>query len=165
MIRSLLHIGPLLLVPILCLGCSGAEAIRSEGEAPWSGCGVTLALPPGQWTTDVLEADRCIELHNETGGASLLVFRFEAREELPPVVAIRRLFAAFDEKTLLAESSFVLPDGAPGMRALYDVKVGKEKRRVMAVAFRKGACMVDLAAWGMSREDFDAVVSSVSACE
>ena len=165
MTRSLLRLAPVLLAGLLCVGCSGAEVIRSEGETPWSGCGLTLKLPPGQWTADILEADRYIELRNESDGVWLFVVRMDASEELPPVVAIRRLFAAFEEKTLVAESPFELPDGTNGIRALYDVKVEEATRRVMAVAFRKGSWMYDVAAWGMSREDFDAVVSSLSARE
>ena len=165
MARSLLRVAPILLSLLLCLGCSGAGVIRSEGETRWSGSGLTITLPPGQWTADVLEADRYVELRNENDGASLLVIRLEARKELSPTVAIRKLFAAFDEKELLAESPFTLADGAQGARAEYVVAVGNRERRVMAAAFRKGPWMHDLAAWGMSRADFDGVVSSIAACE
>jgi len=165
MIRSRLRLVPILLTGLLCVGCSGVEVLRSEGKTSWLGCGLTFALPPGQWSADILEADRYVELRNEADGVSLFVVRMDASEELPPVVAIRRLFAAFDDKTLVAESPFELPDGTKGIRALYNVKVEETTRRVMAVAFRKGSWMYDLAAWGMSREDFDAVVSSLSTRE
>ena len=159
------YLRPVLLcgiVAALFAGCAGTQRVESTRPAPWSGLGLTLTLPPGQWEIETVKADSVLSLHEAGSGASLALMRLRPHKDQIASVALMKLFAHIPEKDQIARSTREIPGADEAEYAEYIVTLDGDRRWVKALAVRRGEWMYDLIGWDMDRKTFDAVMHSIT---
>jgi len=136
-------------------GCANRGGMTRIGPASWSGMGIELSLPAGDWAKDSLSSRRVAVFRKTHSEAHVIIMQLASCDDDCPGTALRRLFAHFKKKTELARWRRPLQGGPQAQFAEMLVKAEDRYLHVYACAFRHADRVYDVVAWGMDRDDFN----------
>jgi len=132
----------------VCWGCARARVTRSTGPARWTGLGVSLLLPAGDWRVEEVQPGEVAAFRHLSSGLEAAIIRRGGGGDVSPEVLLADLFVHFEEKRRMGRGSRPLAGGRMAECADYMVRVEDREVFVRACVVQHGEAAYRLAAWG-----------------
>jgi hypothetical protein len=147
----LLHLSCALFCLLLVSGCSSVRVVQSNGSAQWSGLGLALALPPGEWRIEP-QGENAVLFRPKNGAGNLLIERVKTPAGQAEWLALKKLLSSFDEKKEISQRMLHLPDGESALCAEYDVQVQGGATRLRAYLLPRAGWTYEIIEWDFGRD-------------
>ena len=143
------------LCAFLCLvlgaGCASVRAVPSNGSTQWSGLGLTLTLPPGDWRIEP-QGEDAVLFTPKNGHGNLLIERVKTRPMQPEWLALKKLLSSFEEKKEISQRTLHLHDGESALCAEYDVQVQGGGTRLRAYLLARPGWTYEIIEWNFGHD-------------
>ena len=136
---------------LLVAGCASVRVVQSDGTAPWSGLGLALKLPPGEWRIEP-QSKNAILFRPQGRAGNLLIERVKTRPNEPEWLALEKLFSSFDEKKQISQRAVHLANGESALCAEYDVKLPDGGTRLRAYLIPRAGWTCEIIEWNFGRD-------------
>jgi hypothetical protein len=136
---------------LLVAGCASVRVVQSNGSAQWSGLGLALTLPPGDWRIEP-RGENAVLFAPQGRPGNLLIERVKARPNEPEWLALKKLFSSFDEKKEISRRALPLQNGESALCAECDVQVQGGGTRVRAYLLRRAGWTYEIIEWNFGRD-------------
>jgi hypothetical protein len=127
------------------------RVVQSDGTAPWSGLGLALKLPPGEWRIEP-QSKNAILFRPQGRAGNLLIERVKTRPNEPEWLALEKLFSSFDEKKQISQRAVHLANGESALCAEYDVKLPDGGTRLRAYLIPRAGWTCEIIEWNFGRD-------------
>ena len=130
-LSSAVRLSCALICLLLVAGCASARVVQSDGTAQWSGLGLALKLPQGNWRIEP-QGENAVLFRPQGREGNLLIERVKTPPGQPEWLALKKLLSSFDEKKEISQRALHLPNGESALCAEYDVQVQGGTMRLRA---------------------------------